>query len=80
MQKASRNFASILSRGGDGNSKSIKLSYDEHLERIDERVADWIEVETGLKPICHVQLPDQREQGLIYAWDLDLINAIETKG
>lgn len=62
------------------NSKRKMKGYDHRFNNIEDMVSNWIEGETGLKPICQVQLPNKSEQGLIYEWNLDLINAIGTKG
>lgn len=62
------------------NSKRKTKGYDHSFNHIEDMVSNWIEEETGLKPICQVQLPNKSEQGLIYDWNLDLINSIGTKG
>jgi len=75
-----RNGSRVSYRTSIENSKRKVKGYDHRFNHIEEMVSSWIKEETGLKPICQVQLPNKSEKGLIYEWKQDLINSIGTRG
>lgn len=56
-------------------SKSTTRAFDHSFQNIDNMVANWIKVDTGIEPIGCVQL-DRNSSGLIYEWDINLLEAI----
>lgn len=68
----------ISFRLGVNDSKTRFLSYDCH-NAINEMVADHIEKEIGLEPLCYVENLQGHGPALVYATDSKLVDFVGLK-